>query len=59
MTHIFFKIITSNGDEDIVEWNERKGDQMYELAEFCKMEAAKASNELYKIIDSLDLIMYR
>ena len=47
------------GDEDMVEWNERKGHQMYEMADFYEKEAAKTSNELHNIIDCLDPIMYR
>ena len=47
------------GDEDMAEWNERKGDQMYEMAEFYEKEAGKPSNERHNIIDSSDLIMYR
>lgn len=47
-----------NGDEDMVEWNERKGDRMYEMAEYYEKEAAKASRKLHTIIVSSDPIMY-
>ena len=42
----------------MVEWNERKGDQMYKMVEFYEKEAAKASNELHNVIDSSDPMMY-
>ena len=43
----------------MVEWNERNGNQMYEMAEFYEKEAAKASNELHNIIDSSDPMIYK
>lgn len=47
------------GDEDLVEWNQRKGHQMYEMAQFYEREAAKASNKLHNIIDSSYPMIYR
>lgn len=47
-----------NGDEDMIEWNKRKGGHIFEIAECYERERAKASNELYRIISSLDLMMY-
>lgn len=47
-----------NGDEDMIEWNKRKGGHMFEIAECYERGRAKASNELYRIISSLDPMMY-
>ena len=45
-------------DEQMVKWNEMKGDQVYEMAEYYEKEAAKGSNELHKIIGSSYPMMY-
>ena len=47
-----------NGDEVIVEWNEMKGDHMFEMAEHYEKEAATASRGLPKIIASSDPMMH-
>ena len=39
-------------DEEIVESSERKGDNLYNMAEHCEDEAAKASSELHRIMVS-------
>ena len=46
------------GDENMIEWHERKGDHVFEMAEYYEKEAAKASRELYRIIGSSDPMMY-
>ena len=45
------------GDEDIVEWSERKGSQIFDMAKYYGKEVAKASRELHTIIDSPDAMM--
>ena len=45
------------GDEDIVECIERKGDHVFDMAEYFEKEVTKASRELHKIIGSLDPIV--
>ena len=59
-SHLGRSAVTSwrKWDEDMVDWRERKGDRMYEMAEYCEKEAAKASNELHRIITSSDPVMY-
>lgn len=48
-----------DGREDMVEWNERKGGQMYEMDEYYEKEAANASNGLHKIIGASNPTMHR
>ena len=43
-----------NGDEDMVEWSERKGYHMFKMAEYYEKETAKASTEhLIRAISSM------
>ena len=43
----------------MVEHSERKGDQLYNMAEHYEEEATKASSELHRIIGSSDPVVYR
>ena len=45
------------GDEDMAEWHEKISDECFKYAEFYKEETAKASKELFEIIDSSDPLM--
>ena len=47
-----------DGDEDMVELNERKEDLMFGIAQYHEKEATKASEELHRIIGSSDPMMY-
>ena len=44
-----------HGDEEMVEWSERKGDQLYSIVDFYEREAVKATDQLYELIRSLDV----
>ena len=46
------------GYKEMVEWSEWKRDHLYNMAERYEEEAAKASNELHKIIGPSDLMKY-
>ena len=41
----------------IIEWNERKGDHIFEMVEYYEKATAKVSNELHKIISFSDPIV--
>ena len=47
------------GDDNMAEWHEEKGDQIFDFTKIYKEEVAKASKELHKIIDSSNPMMYR
>ena len=44
-----------HGDEEMVKWSERKGDQLYNMVELYEREAVKATHQLYELIRSSDV----
>ena len=46
------------GDEDMTEWSERKGDHIFDMAEYYEKEAAKALSELHRVIGFSDPMTY-
>ena len=46
------------GDEDMMEWSERKGDHIFDVAEYYGKEAAKGLSKLHRVIGFSDPMMY-
>ena len=44
-----------HGNEEMVDWSERKGDHLYNITEYYKEEAVKSSNQLYTIIGTSEI----
>ena len=50
--------MVKRGCDDMAECHDEKDDQFFIFAEFYEKEAAKASKDLYRIIGSLDSMLY-
>ena len=46
-----------HGDEEMMEWSERKGDHLYSMVELYEREAVKATDQLYELISSSDVLL--
>lgn len=51
------EISWSNGNEDLVEWNERKGDKMYHLVDLYDEEVVKLKRRLHELIQTSDELL--
>ena len=49
--------IWSNGDEDLVEWNKRKGDRMYQLGEVYEGEVIELKRHVHELVETLDELL--
>ena len=43
-----------DGEEDLVEWNERKGDVLYQMVEFYEEGVVKLKHRLQELIETSD-----